>query len=239
MLATSSAAVDGRSLGSSENAAAKAARNFPASTPGDRRERSRFMGRRPPNTMTLWKTLRLTECRTHFLVWILGRSNEELDGDGCKRIDIVDKRWRRAREPLRGAVRRFRLRRDSYLDQRLRKPKPRDSSPFTFQDHVAGRHHPVMDACARSKVDCVGQLPCALQDLCNRSRAVPPQHRVHGSTLRDLNKRGTGCPLRPRKQEDGPDSGDQASSRRAFGTSRADRTALRTRAILETSPTCG
>ena len=32
-LATNSEAVDGRSLGSSENAAAKNARNFPASTP--------------------------------------------------------------------------------------------------------------------------------------------------------------------------------------------------------------
>ena len=148
----------------------------------DRRERSRFVGCRPLNTTTLWKTLRLPECTTRVLVWIPGRSDEELECDGCKRVDIVDTRWRRAREPLRGAVRRSRLRRDSYLDQRLRKPKPRDSSPFTFQNHVAGRHHPVMDACARSKVDCVGKPSCALQDLCNRSNAVLPHHRVHGST---------------------------------------------------------
>jgi hypothetical protein len=39
-----------------------------------------------------------------------------------------------------------------------------------------------MDACARSKVDCLGQLPYALQDLCKRSRAILPHHSVHGST---------------------------------------------------------
>jgi len=124
-----------------------------------------------------WKTLRFT-----FLIGIGRRSDEELECDGCKRIDVVGTRRRRAREPLRGTVRRARLRRDSCLDQRLRKPKPRDSRPFTFQHHVAGRHHPVMDACARRSVDCVGKLSCALHDLCNRSNAVLPHHRVHGST---------------------------------------------------------
>ena len=126
---------------------------------------------------TRWKTLRFT-C----LIGIGRRADEELECDGRKRIDVVGMRRRRAREPLRGAVRRSRLRGDACLDQRLRKPKPRDCRPFTFQDHVAGRHHPVMDACARGKVDRVGKLSCALQDLCNRSNAVLPHHRVHGST---------------------------------------------------------
>jgi len=126
---------------------------------------------------TRWKTLRLP-----FLIWIGRRSDEELERDGRKRIDIVGMRWRCAREPLRRAVWRSRLRRDFDLDQRLRKPESRDSSPLPFQDHVTGRHHPVMDACACSKVDSVGQLCCALQDLGNGSRAVLPHRGVHRST---------------------------------------------------------
>ena len=120
--------------------------------------------------------------RLALLVWIGGRSDEELECDGSERIDIVGRRWRSAREPLRGAVRRHCLRGEADLDQRLRQPEPRDASPFTVQDHVAGRQHAVTDACVRSKVDGVGQLSCALQDLRDRSRTVLPHHRVHGST---------------------------------------------------------
>ena len=40
----------------------------------------------------------------------------------------------------------------------------------------------MMDASARSKVDCGGQLSCALQDLTNASSAALPHGRIHGNT---------------------------------------------------------
>jgi hypothetical protein len=70
----------------------------------DHREQSRFVGCGPRKTTTLWKTLRLPECTARVLVWISGRSDEELECDGGKRIDIVGTRRRRSREPLRGAA---------------------------------------------------------------------------------------------------------------------------------------
>jgi hypothetical protein len=71
------------------------------------------------------------------------------------------------------------VRRDFCLDQRWRESERRDSSAFTLQDYVAGRHDPVMDTGARRNIDSLGQLIRALQHLCDRSRAVLPHHRVH------------------------------------------------------------
>jgi len=135
---------------------------------------------RPRKTTTLGKTLCLAEFTTRVLAWIRGRPDEELERDGRQRIDIVGKRWRRACEALRRAVPGIRLRRDRDLDQRLPKPKACDSCPFTIEEHVARRHHPVMDALARRTVDCDGQLSRALQDFCNRTCPSFPHHRVHG-----------------------------------------------------------
>src|SRR5262249_1308069 len=131
----------------------------------DRREDARLMRCGSLRTTTLGKTLRFAQ----FLLWILWCSDEELECDGGKRIDVVRARWWRTRETLRRSVRRYCLRRYSDFDQRLRKPEACDCGAFTVEDDVGRRHHPVIHAQVRCHVDGVGQLLCALQDFCNRA----------------------------------------------------------------------
>ena len=60
-----------------------------------------------------------------------------------------------------------------------------------------------MDACARRKVDCVGKLSYAVQDVPNTSNPGLPHHRVHGGTCEICIDEVRDVPFRPESKRTG------------------------------------